>query len=1119
MRTSQVLLNVFCAILVIALFVTYSSHLSSPSQIKKQLLGEAPLSPRTFSVEVPMAAVNTNTYKASVPITGTLKLTNQRDSGNGQDPGPTWAVAVGAGNVLCYVSRLWWNYSSGEWSYYIPFTNFLFYQGFIPAQNGPDLQEGDIAFVYNIFDTELNSAPGPYPAQQLIVLTSGQSSISLDFEMKFGNLRLTRERTSTAATGRDSAPVYSAETSVKDAWVETGHPWSYYVKFGDITWSGTQTWVEEEYYTGWSPFLSAPGGVQFFYGQKDGITGHEYADLSAAIDGSDLNFTGREKVYGDFHLDGDGSSLKLHCNTTGSVANQAIWNAIYYWPFILNFAPVDADNRVGTKAGSLQISGGFKATSKIPATLSMSKNPGPPYSAPSSGDTVYPTLSQLCGIGVYVSSDNIVGLDYKSGYDSTEFVAGPSVHLTITPESARACKHTDEDLSFELQVPPVNHSNCTRPFTWNGLSLTHRNNVGIYGPHPAHTHEDWIPGGGASAVGTDGLFNVSGALGALTLDLASGYETRLGQITAQDFPAGVPGAPQMYWYHEADLWHAYDGEPGVTTGNPWSCPPEAVYCWRGWSWLQMHLNGEASSELVVTLKGKTFTVSDPHCNGSARQTDFTYTDSAFTHQYTQGLAAGDHYLSLCLVNPTVKGRVDLEVVEQIRLEGLAQGSWSLYEPKLVLDNTQSQHATVKVFEAPSQGGDSEHSGGGYREGGFSAHVDAAYWKCLYLGTQHNPNVEEPTIGMFDPLLSANYELDLTVAFALTAVPDLLTKCSDAWSCALNGSTYTAALCDGTNELSAWAFDIPPLEHEVDSGSLACAIRAGGWEVARGISCDIVTDKVIGGLMHGIAYNGNDLVRSGAYADVYKRYPESGTWEMVSEDLAALPAGHWETGNLEEVYGYTSPSLYYQHYGASRANSGDPTTDVDRAPVRETVAWWEGTVAGGRWVALENLHGTARNRAWGGVDGALTVELAGRSQVLSGSLYYSSPNLLRLDARGEAVLVCGYGDDTEVRTNEGGQWSVPTTIREDRSHPCACVLLPTSDLYVIGLTDGLAYGQRVFYKGSGSYEIGTEDLVYSDVLESDCEVRQTPLGVLEFLFHDGNGQLCMVSSEDCGETWS
>jgi hypothetical protein len=584
------------------------------------------------------------------------------------------------------------------------------------------------------------------------------------------------------------------------------------------------------------------------------------------------------------------------------------------------------------------------------------------------GDTVYPTISQLSGLGVWVSHD-VTGLDFPDGYEHQLLPTG-AIGLSITPESAEALGHTVTDLSLELQVPPVNATDCKSTHTFAGLSCYHRDNVGIYGPHPAHDHTDWVPGGGAEAPAVDGTFTVTGTNGTLTLTIASGYEQRLGQAAAQDFPPGMPGVPQIYWYHKADVFASYSGSPGNSTGAIWTTPWEGVYCWRGWGSLITQFDYPAvGAGLTLTITGKRFTFSDNHVVGSTRQQEFTYTTTPFSHTYTarEGYAAGTATHTWCIVNPDTAAQADLEMVETIQIGGLVPGEWKIYEPKLQVwadEPLPAEDCMIKVFEAPAAAGDQEHSGGSYRKGGFSAHVYPAYDYCLYWGDEWNANVEEKTGGMFDCTLSPNYMIDATTAFSLTALEDLITNCCDAWSCG-EGTGYIAATTDADlNQLSTWAFDVVPVLQGTADGVLTCALRCGQWTIDRGIECKVVTDKWVQGNFHGLAASAAlGLETGGDYARIYQQNPTTYEWTVVQDDVQAIPIGHWHSLPQQECQTGSDGSDDFIVYGVGLHESTEPLSPTARLPVREYVSWLGiATLVGGE-DALEMMRHPLGSVIW------------------------------------------------------------------------------------------------------------------------------------------------------------
>ena len=329
----------------------------------------------TVKPEQIMAAVKTGVTKSAVPYTGTLTLTNQRDSGDADNPGPTWAVAVGAGNVVCYLSRIWWDNNVMLYAYCVPYTNpsMVYY---IPEAQAPSFSEGEIGFIYGLADGNETTGPsGTWPSPVITKLASGVSSISVNYSMAFGCKRLYRTRTSSPSTGRDASPVYAKETTVSDAWQDVDHPWTYNVSLGTISWTGTQAWTElvpDEY--GWWPFLAAPGGVQMFFCQRQGLEGKDYAEVSAKVNGVGLDFTGGTKTYDEFTLTGDGDAVSLGCDSNGDIANQATWNVTALDPLMVDFSGVSVKDRDGN-AVNVRVSGGFKADPRYPATMSWSTTP------------------------------------------------------------------------------------------------------------------------------------------------------------------------------------------------------------------------------------------------------------------------------------------------------------------------------------------------------------------------------------------------------------------------------------------------------------------------------------------------------------------------------------------------------------------------------------------------------------------------------------------------------------------------------------------------------------------------------------------------------------------------
>ncbi|NMC35291.1 MAG: hypothetical protein GYA36_22960 [Veillonellaceae bacterium] len=583
----------------------------------------------------------------------------------------------------------------------------------------------------------------------------------------------------------------------------------------------------------------------------------------------------------------------------------------------------------------------------------------------SSGDKVYPTPAQLRAVGVWAQAEGLIaGLDYAEGYDAHELVTSATLSFGVTPESAREAHHDADDLSIEVQVPTVDSEDCSSHYTFNALNLAHRNHVSIYGPHPALTHESWSGSGGASAPTSGGGFTVAASgTPKLALNLPNNFVQIQADAPAENFPAGGPSVPESYWYHRADRWSAAYGAEGPK-GGTWDATWEAVYCWRGWGWLLTRLTVPDASPLRLTVAGRTLTPVDNHYVGTDTESELnrqsgyehswtTWNFEAVPHMVREGVlvqvdevpaGTDQHVYWLIKLKPDGE-QVDPEVVETLELSGFADGTWQLTAPPtLELDPTTAGHARIKTFEAAAADGDEHHSGSGYRHGGLSAVVDYASQRMLYAGDNSNANVVEECLPMFDRQISPNYELDFTSAFTLGQGANIITWCSDAWECSLNTSAAAQALKDSDdNELGCWLFDVResqlttgfvPLEQDVDGGVATAALRCGSWEIALGIVCKVVTDKVIGGRMHGIAQKPlGTLARSRAKAaQVWRRYPDSGAFAKDGAPRPSDDAGHWRSANLDSIKEFDGETEHPWYYAATGGKA--PTASDGLAPARE-----------------------------------------------------------------------------------------------------------------------------------------------------------------------------------------
>lgn len=556
------------------------------------------------------------------------------------------------------------------------------------------------------------------------------------------------------------------------------------------------------------------------------------------------------------------------------------------------------------------------------------------------GDSILLTVDEIRSIGEYVQPPAITGLPYTDeDFNGNYLHAGSAVGpFTLNEASAKEHGLVATDLAMCLRVPPVNADTCYADCDWRGVNCEHRNNVGIYGPHPAHTHESWVGSGGAAAPDAAGAFAVSAA-GTPALDLAlnSWYETRLADVPNQNFPSGVDGPPLIYWYRKADVWSAYYGA-ALPKGGTWAHPWEGVYCWLGWAFLRLKFpTVAANNTLTVTVTSRTYTFGDVHVNDSTRQTNFTYMATAHTHTYAVDVTPGTTNYDLCLMTPDENEHPRFERVVSVVISGFEDGDWVIGEPDLILDTSVATHAALKTFE-----------GYEYQKGGASAHVDAAHL-ALYAGDYDLCNFAEDTVPFFDRVTGAVSGLDLTVAWTLTDFANILGWVDDAWTASLNTANYEAACKDNEtpqNTLTTcWAFNLcypdaeapgTPLEQDADGTTVNCAIRCKQWNIVTGIKYRVLPDKVVEGKIHGRAMaTATTLARSTTLPDKLWRRPEgSGPWQLV-QTITSDDKGHWGSGTCEQFYDYDGDTPLWWEYGIGVTEADIEV--VERVYTREYVA--------------------------------------------------------------------------------------------------------------------------------------------------------------------------------------
>jgi hypothetical protein len=684
------------------------------------------------------------------------------------------------------------------------------------------------------------------------------------------------------------------------------------------------------------------------------------------------------------------------------------------------------------------------------------------------GDTVYPTVSQLRAVGTYVQACGLIsGMEYEQGYGQIDFLTSDTIALSITPESARAIGHDVEDLTIELQVPTVDSDLYgTVHHTFAGLNFAHRVDVSVYGPHPALAHTDWIGTGGSGTPNSAGEFTVEASgTPTLTLTIPNNFEQIQAEAPYEDFPEGGPVVPLSYWYHRADYWSAAYGAERPKSHVPWDATWEGVYCWRGWGWLKTRLKVPADSSLTLSFAGKTLIPTDNHYAGTDNETGENR-QTGYSATWTQWIASSQPHLVVngqlvpvevvpqsedCTVYWRIcldadGATVDPEVVNTLTLTGMADGNWQLLAaPTLVLDPTVSDHAVIKVFEAAAADCDENHSGGGYRKGGISAVVDYTSYRALYWGDGSNANVVEECGGIFDKLISPNYEIDYTTAWTLAQYANLITYCSDAWTVTLDAAACAAALKDADdNEIPVWAFDIredqitpptAPLEQDVDGGAALVAIRCGSWEIAPGLVNVLVTDKVVGGRMHGIAQKPlGTLARSiTRAAQVWRRYPDSGAFAKDGTPRPSDDAGHWRSANLDDFKEYDGDDGYRWYYAATGGIA--PSASDGFAATRE---YLEASVTPAAEARRHGMYtdptGGVPNYCWIDSDGAIKfnrivagLNTPGTAVTVDDSGDYDS---VACTSQGGVIYVTARsvsGIDLFTSTDDGETWTGPTDV--------------------------------------------------------------------------------------------
>lgn len=462
----------------------------------------------------------------------------------------------------------------------------------------------------------------------------------------------------------------------------------------------------------------------------------------------------------------------------------------------------------------------------------------------------------------------------------------------------------DDDSCVVIHGWPLDATDRTSDPHFNDVvTITHEDNVGVFGPSPALDNTDWSPGAGCTQTDADGNFTVTNTTGATqTLAIPSNYTSRLQtEVPAQTAPEGIPSA---YNTRRAD-WYLSGGED-----------PEGVYCWMGWRYLRVPLTVPTACNVIATITYQGLgTHSDNHYSDSSRQTEYEYTPGA-THTLTRTVAMSAGAAQPMLID--LASDTPLAVVTSIELSLGAVGAWRVGEPELVLDPGDGEREAVtphwwwKFFE---------HYG--YAEGGFSAVVDGQ--RCAVEWPDHyKPNTRETHIGgNFNYVEGKVSGIDLTAADPLSTTVSNIERCANAWDTSFNTTAADAHLKDDEGEVLKVlsVTDLRPVDGtDAEVASPDIAIRVGKWTCAAGLHYNWYAEKWVRGVGHGWVGSSSTPTRGGT-GELYRRDDgETIAWTLV-ENITGNQHGYWKSNGHEIVYEYDADDAEYYKYATSSTGSG------------------------------------------------------------------------------------------------------------------------------------------------------------------------------------------------------
>lgn len=683
----------------------------------------------------------------------------------------------------------------------------------------------------------------------------------------------------------------------------------------------------------------------------------------------------------------------------------------------------------------------------------------------------------------------------------------------------------DDDSCIVINGWPLDATDRqSAPYFTDVVTFAHRNNVGVYGPSPALSHEDWVPGSGATAPDGNGDFLVTSLDDAtLTLTLPSNYEDRLSKVRNFTAPEGVPMA---YMTRKAD-WYLADGED-----------PEAVYCWLGWRYLRILFDVPVDCDVTVDITYEDFgTHTDNHYTDSSRQTEYRYTPgSTYILSRTKPVEAGNNrpvLIDLATSNPLV-------IVKSIKVTLGAVGEWSIGEPELVLDpgddlpGTENDRDAVEPHWAYKW---FEHYK--YREGGVSAVVDGQQCGIEWPDHYKSNTLERWLGGNFDYRVGKTSGIDFTAAWPLGTFCSNVNRCCDAWNVTYNQSaaeTHTVD-ADGTVLKTLSVTDLVPCDARVaESTAPYVAIRVAKWSCVPGLLYDWHAIKLVMGVGHGWAGSLSEPARGGE-GKLYRRDDtETLPWTEV-ENILANQHGYWRSIGHEVIFSYDGGPyggegvIYYKY--ATRDN-GVPL--LGHFAVRE---WVAGLLYVGITPPIEEYRSLDHLiDLWGRMQVYYTLDdglgIVRRVYNIERTGYTESQPISNDD--GAKSVCCLRGPDgviwvafcTETgayvarSTDEGEVFSVPVQVLSGEYTAVEAEALPNGSLLVLlNDSDGAWFVARLDYDpqaGQYSLAAGPTALGISGLVTRGS-LRRHPDGQVYFHYIDTSGNVVYTYSLDRGGTWA